>query len=304
MGRTTNKMNEIRLTGGSLSALVLPERGGKLASIREKRSGFELLYQPRGDYAPLRQGMPFSEGDASGFDDVFPSMGEDWFLPASGKTLNLPDHGEIWTAGMEVDEADNRSVRMHTFGKTFPFRYDKEISLRANRVRERITVTNLGEEPFPGIWVCHCLMRLEPDTRFEFPEESGRIECLPGCSWPPEGGAPASLRELRPVPPPGTMMKFYFRDPVKKGQCVAVYPRSGIRAVLRFSPEQLPYLGFWITNGGYRGEANFAFEPASGYYDTLEKAAASGTLPMIAPGQSSVYEIGIEVSSPAPAGKR
>ncbi len=296
-------MNGIILSSDSLSVLVFPERGGKLASIREKSGGSELLYQSRGDYPPLSPGMPFSEGDASGFDDVFPSMGEECCFSDAGKNLNLPDHGEIWTARMEVDAADDRSVRMHTFGKAFPYRYDKTISLQDNHVRVRIMVTNQGKEPFPGIWVCHCLMRVEPEMRFEFPAESERIECLSGCSWPPDGKSPENLRELQPVPPSGTMMKFYFRDPVKKGECAAVYPRSGVRAVLRFSPEQLPYLGFWITNGGYRGEANFAFEPASGYYDTLGKAAETGTLPLIAPGKSGEYETDIEVCVLNPPGR-
>ena len=51
-----------------------------------------------------------------------------------------------------------------------------------------------------------------------------------------------------------------------------------------------------MTNGGYRGEANFAFEPASGYFDTLSRASESGTLTVIRPGEQHVYEIEIELS--------
>ena len=50
----------------------------KIASIFDPGRHFELLHQPRTGYPPLDPGMPFSEGDASGFDDVFPSMGEQW----------------------------------------------------------------------------------------------------------------------------------------------------------------------------------------------------------------------------------
>ena len=289
------EINGIRLMNETLSVLVCPERGGKLTSIRDLGSQFELLYQPRNGYPPLRTGMSFSEGDASGFDDVFPSMGEAWQRSLSDSVLKLPDHGEIWTARMDVDAVCDDRVVMHTPGKAFPFRYDKEIRLQGNRVRERITVTNQGTEAFPALWICHCLMRMEPETQFEFPEGSEEIECVPGCSWPPEGKEPEGLRDLQLLPPSGTMMKFYFRAPVKSGKCAAVYPRAGIRATLRFSPEQLPYLGFWITNGGYRGEVNFAFEPASGYYDTLKKATESGTLSELHPGDSQIYEIEIEV---------
>ena len=287
----------IRLTSDSLSVLIYPERGGKLASIRDRHSLFELLYQPRRNYPPLRPGMPFSEGDASGFDDVFPSMGETWHPSFQDAGIQLPDHGEIWTARMTVDAVCGDRVRMHTFGKAFPYRYDKEILLRENRVLEKITVTNQGAAAFPALWVCHCLLKMEPESRFEFPERSERIECSPRCPWPPAGEIPGMLSDLQPMPPEGSMMKFYFRDPVKKGECAVIYPRAGMRAVMRFSPEQLPYLGFWITNGGYRGEVNFAFEPASGYFDTLQKAAETGVLPMLQPGESKTYEIEIEVDA-------
>ncbi len=286
-------MNGIRLKNEYLSVLVYPERGGKTASVSDPRRSFELLYQPREGYPPLRPGMPFSEGDASGFDDVFPSMGEQWH-PDTGSPVSLPDHGEIWTSRMTVEEADAGHVRMRTSGHTFPFLYEKEILLRDNTVRQRVTVTNRGTSACPALWICHCLMRLEPGMRFSFPARSEGIECVPGCSWPPEGKEPTDLKDLQVVPPAGTMMKFWFRDPVRAGECKAMYP-GGVQAILRFSPEQLPYLGFWITNGGYRGEFNFAFEPASGYCDTLGKAAETGTLPLLEPGERKVYETEIEL---------
>ncbi|MBO7663747.1 MAG: hypothetical protein J6U01_10285 [Clostridia bacterium] len=290
--------SEIQLRNEQVRIRILPERGGKIASVFDLRRSFELLYQPAGEYPPLRPGMAFSDGDASGFDDVFPSMGERWRDPVSGQEPVLPDHGEIWTSRMTVDAVTEETVRMHTFGQCFPFRYDKELTLLPRGVRERITVTGLGKDPFPCLWVCHCLMRYEAGMRFEFPEAAEAIECVPGCSWPPEGAVPSALSEL-PVPPPsGTMMKFWFREPVKSGECRAVYPGSGVQAILRFAPKQLPYLGFWMTNGGYRGEHNFAFEPASGYYDTLEKAKETGTLPLLRPGESKIYETEIEIGLP------
>ena len=288
--------SEIQLRNEQIRIRILPERGGKIASVYDLHRSFELLYQPAGEYPPLRPGMAFSDGDASGFDDVFPSMGEQWHNPLSGQDQVLPDHGEIWTSRMKVDAVTEKAVRMHAFGRCFPFRYDKELTLLARGVRERITVTSLGKAPFPCLWVCHCLMRYEAGMQFEFPGASETIECVPGCSWPPEGQPVTALKDILIPPPEGTMMKFYVREPVQAGECAVLYSLSGLRAVLRFHPDQLPYLGFWITNGGYRGERNFAFEPASGYYDTLEKASASGRLPVLRSGDRAVYETEIVLS--------
>ena len=282
----------IRLENHEISVVVYPERGGKTGSVFSKRKQAEVLYQPRDGYGPLTAGMRFSDADASGFDDVFPSMGETWTDPASGRKMELPDHGEIWTARMAVDAAGRDSVHMHTEGRCFPYLYEKEIRILENRVRERITVTNRGTEAFPGMWVCHCLMRMEEGMRLRFPEGSERLDYIRCCEWPEK--IPETIREWE-MPPAGAMMKFYFREPVRAGECSVVYPRSGVEAVMRFRPEQLPYFGLWMTNGGYRGEANFAFEPANGYYDTLGKAAESGTLPMIGAGEKREYEVEIEL---------
>ena len=177
-------MSGIRLENEDISVLVYPERGGKMGSVFSKRKQAEVLYQPRDGYGPLTSGMRFSDADASGFDDVFPSMGERWTDPAAGRSLELPDHGEIWTARMTTDAVRTDSVTMHTEGRCFPYLYEKEILIRENRVRERITVSNLGTAAFPGMWVCHCLMKMEDGMQLRFPEGSERLDYIRCCEWP------------------------------------------------------------------------------------------------------------------------
>ncbi len=284
-----------------LSVRILPERGGKIASICSKRERFELLYQPRQGYPPLRAGMPFSAGDASGFDDVFPSMGEAYRGALAEQPLTLPDHGDIWTTAMAVESASRHAATLFAPGTALPYEYRKQIRLEGSTLSLRVHIRNTGHRPLPLVWVCHCLMRLEEDTWFEFPQGCRRIVCLPGCTWPSPAALDADIDDpahrFHHAPPEGRMMKFYFRDPVPGGQCAAHYPAGGMRADMRFDTAGLPWLGFWITTGGYRGEKNFAFEPASAWYDTWAEAERQRRLPLIPPGEEARIDLSLSLTA-------
>lgn len=281
-----------------LSVRILPGHGGKVASIYSKREQFDLLYQPLHGYPALQAGMPFSAGDASGLDDVFPSMGEVYRGALAERPLVLPDHGEIWTAAMAVEDASSHAAVLLAQGKVLPYAYRKHIQLDGRTLKLQIHIRNTGDRPLPLMWVCHCLMRLEKDTWFDFPKECRRIFCLPGCTYPSASALETAIDHpayrFHHAPPEGRMMMFYFRDPAVIGHCTAHYPASGMKAEMRFDTDSLPWLGFWITTGGYRGEKNFAFEPASAYYDTWTEAEKHNRLPLIEPGRDA--RIGLDIS--------
>ena len=296
----TGRMGERVLENACLRVRVMPERGGKLVSVLEKKHGFEALFQPGSGYPPLVPGMPFSEGDASGFDDVFPSMGETFREREGAESLVLPDHGEIWTSAMRVTEESPEAVGMETRGRVLPYVYRKRISLRGRDVCMDIRIRNTGGKAFPLVWVGHGLLRMEKSMAFLFPGESRGIEWTAGCGFPEDGEVRTRVDDPvygLPEPlPEGKMMKFYFLDPVREGRCAALYPDSGMRVELRFDASRLPYLGFWATTGGYRGERNFAFEPATAWYDTWERAMRSGKCPLLAPGEEAGWTLSLSVS--------
>lgn len=273
----------IAMENDVLRVLVMPQRGGKTASIRHKESGFEVLHQPTA-YPALSPGMPFAMGDASGFDDVFPSMGE----------AEMPDHGEIWTSNMQA-QAEGGVLRLQCEGPDRSYRYTKWIELQDAAVICRYEIENTSQQALPCVWVCHCLMKLEEDVRFVFPPECSMAENVMNGSVLGAAGEMHPVDGLKMPPPDGTAAKFYMAEPVKTGVCSAVYPHSGRTVTMRYDARALPYLGFWITNGGYRGERNFAFEPATGYCDTVACARSRGRLNTLAPGEKLAFSLMLEV---------
>ena len=66
-----DEIDAIALTEGDLSAVVVPELGGKICSVRWR--GRELL--TRNPLRPAVYGRPYADFDASGFDECLPTIG-------------------------------------------------------------------------------------------------------------------------------------------------------------------------------------------------------------------------------------
>ncbi|MBR4503184.1 MAG: hypothetical protein IKP22_15070 [Clostridia bacterium] len=271
-------MENTVLQSETLSAVFMPRRGGKLASLVYRPAGMQMLAQPPGAYPPLRAGMPFGEGDASGFDDVFPSMGE---AGKEGEWPPVPDHGMIWTSPMEASYTEG-GLLLHLWADGWDYR--KTARLDEDTLRLRWEIRNDASAARPFCWVCHCLWQLDQDTVFLYPPSGREARDVL------KPGAPSC--DVIPSPPPdGSMAKFYFSRPLQTGQCGCIWPTRGVNMSMRWDAAELPYLGFWITNGGWRGDRNFAFEPGLSYYDTLSESSASGTLRTAGPGETVSFEL-------------
>jgi hypothetical protein len=95
------------------------------------------------------------------------------------------------------------------------------------------------------------------------------------------------------VPPPDSlsMVKYYLQGRVNEGLCGCRYPTQKVACDMEYDAHALPYLGFWLTAGGYRGEYNFAFEPATSYYDSISCSKATQTVYMLEPGRPLLFSV-------------
>ena len=167
-----------------------------------------------------------------------------------------------------------------------PWHYEKRLSLRGNRLHAQWRIRNAGSVPQAFVWICHCLWRLEPDMRFCYP---------PGVSAVlVDSEIPTPL--ITTTVAEGEQRKIYLQQPVAEGLCGFDWLGAGISVRLRFDRLRLPWLGFWITNGGWFGARHFGFEPTTGYYDTVRRACASGTAVTLKPGENTEFSLEIIVS--------
>lgn len=288
----------LTLDNGILSASVMPALGGKISSLREKRSGFEFLFQnPRDGYRARTPGAVFSDYDASGFDDAFPNV-DPSETEISGQRFAFPDHGELWTTRMDAS-LEGDGILLTAAGRVFAYDYEKHMRLDGHSLRLEYAIVNREKIPMPCLWTMHCLVNVDPDSAFLLPKGAVEAENLfPG----PVLGEPGRLKvssALTRVPEAGAdvMMKYYLTDRVVEGDCGYAYPSRGLKLRLRYDAEKLPYLGLWCTMGGYRGDCNAALEPTTGYYDSVPRAIQNGRVRMLDPGERFAFEMILAVEN-------
>lgn len=292
------KDNALTLDNGILSVTVHPDRGGNISSIYIKNKNSELLFQPPRGECPLPEcGARFEEYEAAGFDDAFPNIDEERVV-YKGSELTYNDHGDIWTARMNTHIDGSESVLIENNEK---YLFEKRISLEGNRLILKYRIKNTSDKVYPCFYTMHCLFKYASDMHIIFP---GKVKQIENVLESRSLGHRGYIHSF-PVTESGFNLscisgyaeesceKFYAQSPIDKGCCAVVYPSKGIRVDIEWDTAALPYLGFWITKGGFRGDYNCALEPSSGYYDSISNALKNKKIWELAPNEEKYFNIAI-----------
>ena len=286
------------LRGGDLCVHVRPGRGGRIDRLFHGPSGgFQPVFVSGTACRTPRPGDAFEEHDTCGLDDGFPTLLRETVELPDGPVV-YPDHGEIWSTPMEWRQ-DGDALTLFMESRLLPYQYEKTLHLKRDCLHLHWRIRNTGRYAFPCLWTFHGLFRYSPDLRVRLPESDGN-GALCTCANPrlgPEGTRlrRTSLLEHVPEPVPPTAEKFWLLGRVRQGRCALEYPAEGMAVVLTYDPAQLPYLGFWVTAGGFKGEYNCALEPSTGWYDSADCARRQGCCPVLEPGQEQSFSMTIRV---------
>jgi len=262
----------ITIVDGELSVGIEPEWGGKVISIFHQPTRHELLFQNHRmlPSAQPRQKQPFANW-AFGWDDCFP-----WVF--SGDNSPYSDHGAVWRQKFRITKCTVNSVTLSAESGREPWAFTKTFSICQGRLNYRFSVENRSEKTLAGFWTAHPLVRADTDMILRFPDDTDKRLTIDGVDFSPDS-----------LPPWETTSKFWYPGPVSEGVCGIDYPGIGMSFRLNWDHSRLPYLGFWVTNGGFQGDVNVAWEPSDGYYDDPLTARRNNALPMFAPLETRHY---------------
>ncbi|MCI6005581.1 MAG: DUF5107 domain-containing protein [Blautia sp.] len=290
------------LENDSLITVILPSMGGKIVSLREKTKDFELAAQYAGDhYEKPSYGSSFEAYDASGLDDAFPNIDQEEYQ-WNGDQYCYPDHGEIWSCTMKA-ETGKDGLKLFYESPYFDYTYEKVIRLEENRLVLEYEIQNSGTEPIPCIWTFHGLLRYEEDMEFFYGSDVSVFRNVFENEFLGQEGLLYEknnpVYDFGKVPKAHTrsMVKYYVEGAVTQGICGCRYPSAGITCRYLFDPEKLPYLGIWITAGGFRGDYNCAIEPSNGFYDSISKADKNKKLFFLENGKPLKFSLEIQVEA-------
>lgn len=293
-------MRELLLENRHLRVAVLPELGGKIGSLLGLRDGREHLLQPPGRARrPAEYAAPFDEYDTSGFDECFPTVG----ACELDEGIRLPDHGELWPVAWELLEQTSTSIQLQATGRALPYAFRRRLQLEGTRVVLDYEVLNLGSRAFPYLWSSHPLLEVAPGDRIEIPGSVETVEVEWSAAGRLSGRVPWNEALSRLGSRERGWAEKLFAGPLGEGWCRLVYS-DGASLTFVFPPEQVPFLGLWICQGGWPGEGRpghftVALEPCTAPRDRLDQALARREARTLEPGARAAWRLSLQVRSAA-----
>jgi galactose mutarotase-like enzyme len=116
------------------------------------------------------------------------------------------------------------------------------------------------------------------------------------CDWPLANGEDLSIVG----PPSSRTADKLFSGRLKRGWCSLYHPKADESISFRFDPQKIPYIGLWMTIGGWQkpgepGHFTVALEPCNGRPDSLEEAYARGECAELKPKEVQTWWLRLQV---------
>ena len=297
----------IVLQNDALKVVVLPRWGAKLASIFYKPLGLELLWQnPGKQYRKTVYGDPYEAGEASGFDEMFPTITRCFYEGEPWQGTEMPDHGEVWSIPWEY-EITEKQLLLSVKGVHFPYTLQKSVYLDEAAVHQQYRVANQSVSDFDYIWAAHPLFNTTEGMKLIVPQGMHSIiNAVPSKRLGPYGRTydfptakleDGRIFELSSVPKKNSAdyQKYWFLGKVKEGWCSLHNPHKRLNIDMGWPREELPYLGVWVNEGGWEGQYNIAPEPATGAMDRVDLSKMWGMGSLLRSGEVKQWRLSISV---------
>jgi galactose mutarotase-like enzyme len=273
------------LRSSEIELCCAPALGGRVFSLVNRRTGREWLWRQQAGRELFYPDNPhdFGTGTFAGLDECLPTVGAGTWSDGQA----LADHGDIWARAWDVDEHSGTTIALTVEIPSFGLRFTRGCRIEGSVVRFDYTLENHGPMAAPALWAMHPLFTLAEGDRLELPEGVSELHlgsvhpALPGKTpnTPvitfPEPVPGVRLDELKlPDLCSGYLKCFTAALPAGSACAALINPQSGDRFEVCWDTATIPYLGLWLTRGGYRGWHHVALEPTNAPHDQVTVAAA------------------------------
>ena len=296
-------VRSIHLENQNMAVCVLPDLGGKIWSILDKRTGQEWLWQnPLATLLPVPFGSSYDDHWAGGWDDLFPNDAACQF-----DGLDLPDHGEWWCQPWKTEilerSKDKTVLHLCMNGKASPTLSEKWVRLdeNASSLKIRYRIQNLSHDKFRFLLKLHPAMAIQPWHRIELPggdvepvdlEFSTLLGSNATFSWPIGQNRQGSSVDLSMIHPKESKHReFVYVRNVSDGWCGIHDPRSQSRFRLFFPKSIFPHVWLFMTYGGWRDHYTVVLEPCTNIPKDLYLATRSSQCGELLPKDVLDYEV-------------
>jgi hypothetical protein len=312
----------IRLESETIAAEFLPETGAKMCSLRYKPANLELLLQRPNEQYRLASydGDYVTQGECSGFDEMFPSIDRCFYEGYPWRGTPIPDHGEVWSIPWTTTIEEHKPVAGDTrayeslhftvHGVRFPYQLEKWVAFVDDAtLRTDYRLTNLSGFDLDFMWAAHMMLNLEDGATLTLPDGVDKIITALSFdgslghygdefAWPIATLPDGRRRDLRRMQPKMArdVAKYFVKGKMPEGWCKLTYPRSGCELRLSWPVEQVPYFALLPDEGGWQDLYSIFVEPATASFDRLDVARVRGELSTIKARSTVDWHLAIQLA--------
>ncbi|MFT5195040.1 MAG: hypothetical protein ACI85U_002055 [Candidatus Promineifilaceae bacterium] len=305
----------ILLKNGQIELCIVPELGGKIASIIHTDTQREWLWH--NPYLPQKavvyDGSFVEIFDTGGLDECFPAISAGPYPDFPWEGVCIPDHGELWCQPWQVEIIESSSEKvvlsMVCKGVRFPYRFERTLTMTADSPTLTLDyqVTNLTRFDMPFVWCIHPLLKIEEGMRLTLPNGVDKVRVEGGINGLYKHGSSAEWPhpDLSYVPAGDSGRAYKIFTPILDGKApveTAIYDPSGEHALtFRFSPQQINQVAIWMNYGAWSGSGsapyfNLGLEPCIGSKDSLADAKRADEYGLLPANQTKSWSLELEIT--------
>lgn len=288
MQQTYNKVAQtlIRLENRWLCTDIFPDGGGKITSIFNKKLQYEFLWKNQQlNLESYRAGTEYDPVFYGGVDELLPND-----IPETVDGMDFPDHGELWTTALKVEQISN-GITMHVTLPISKLNYQKTIRLDENAplIHTDYQIRNNADFPVKFLWKLHAALKINKDDRIVCSAEKGqvvdpefsRFKQTEPFFWPVIEKTDVSL-----LPEKNGLMDFFYLYDLQQGEVGWENAEQTFYFGYRFDRKVFPYVWIFASYGGFLNHYTAILEPCTTMPISVNDAAELGQTMILQPGET------------------
>lgn len=307
--KLNDDIRAVNLQSDTYSVTVVPELGGKITSILNRKTKREFLTRTNIDYRKREYGDEFENYERDGADECFPTVGGCPYPNYPWQGTDIPDHGELWCLPWDYEISKDK-LRMWVRGIRLPYLFERTISFETlarhdkQYIKLSYSVTNESPYDMPFLYAFHPLFKPETKGKLLLPPGSNVVT---SSSSEDRLGKPMTEHEW-PYVTDFSLEKTYdrsvirssrqkeseklFTTPLEQGRCALMYPKNEFIGFL-FPAKRFPYLGIWTNEGDWHNLHQVALEPSTSQVDRLDVAVGLQTCGVVPARDTTEWDLSI-----------
>lgn len=314
---TNNGIQVIRLENDVMSVSLVPEAGGKISEIVDRRTDRNWLWG--NPHLPVRRSAAFhdynSNLDSGGWDEVLFSVAPCGIKLDNGEEYAVPDHGDLvrraWTiASATVSESGHAICDLTTEGDALSYHWRRVASLHPHEpvLNLSYALENTDEISLPFFWCAHPLFAVDHSLSIELPNDQPylidhtagvRVSPADGdYEWPILPLSDGDSIELGSLPSAINFAAKIFVRSRSPGAISIHATESNDCLTIKYDQNKFPWVGLWINNRGWSGidaepYLNLGVEPSTAPCDSFAAALAQGWAEYLKPGEVRAWSLDV-----------